>query len=94
MIVAGPILLFTVIYLVLRLKGWIGPEEELQLTRARRVEEQRVEEGLSEWVDTHLARNRYSMLPELVSVGVETETKRKESGWMGTVMERVKLRGT
>lgn len=68
-----------------------------------RVEEQRVpmmENQLSEWVATRQTGTRFSLLPELVSVGVstntereeETEEGRKKGGWVERTLAMAGLR--
>jgi hypothetical protein len=80
-IVAGSVAIFTLISIIiilpsLRLLGWIGTEKELPQTTIEEVEEPRVRDSMPEWIGMRAATERYSMKPELVSIRVDTETKR------------------
>jgi uncharacterized membrane protein len=65
-----------IIFPSLRLLGWIGTEKELPQAATRELEEPRVRKSMPEWVGTRVATERYSMMPELVSIRVGTETRR------------------
>jgi hypothetical protein len=71
-------------------------DEHLQQDRAQSVEQQPMNTQASELVHTIGARRtgeRYSMLPELVSVGPKEMEERKEKGsWAGRMLAVVGLR--
>lgn len=78
-------------------------DKQMQQGGTPRVEEQRVpmmENQLSEWVATRQTGTRFSLLPELVSVGVSTNTEREEEtgegrkkgGWVERTLAMAGLR--
>jgi hypothetical protein len=80
-IVAGSVAIFTLITIIiilpsLRLLGWIGTEKELPEATKQRMNGPRLGESMPEWVGTRTTTERYSLLPELVSIRVGTETRR------------------
>ncbi|KAF2679754.1 hypothetical protein K458DRAFT_490392 [Lentithecium fluviatile CBS 122367] len=92
--IVGVILTAVIVCLVLRANGKLRTQGELQRAKGQQFEAQQMEDECTEWVDNRPTRGRFSMLPELVSVGVEGSKKRESAGWVGRMLEKARLRGS